>query len=247
MNSIASIKKAFNRSQLSYDEHCMVQQYSGEKLLSLIRNNSIMPRILDLGCGTGLMTQKLATAFNYHDFHALDIANQLLVKARERLLPFHIHTYEADFNHLPDYAEPFDLIFSNMSLQWSTNLHTTLSNLAALLSSSGLLAFSIPLAGTFAELHPHFSLNNFIDLASFTQQLNELHYDSVIAHQEKLTLQFENTLSTLQSIKHVGANCVVNKSHRGLRGKAFINQCNLRELTYVIGYFVVTKKAIACR
>jgi malonyl-CoA O-methyltransferase len=248
INKIDPIRAAFNRSEWSYDDYCSVQQFSGEKLLSFITPAAhAMPRIIDLGCGTGMMTQKLAAAFRYRDFHAIDIANQLLIKATQRLEPYHVNVYEADFDQLPNYDGPFDIIFSNMALHWSTNIHATLKTLSSLLNSNGLLAFSIPLRGTFTELHHHFSLNNFMDPLLFINQLTYFQYDILTAHYEKMTLSFENTLAVLRSIKRVGANCVIHKSHRGLRGKSFINQCNLRELTYVIGHFVVTKKDSLCQ
>ena len=69
------IQHSFNRAASSYDDHCHAQQRAGSKLIQLIKPlHAQAERVLDLGCGTGMTTQQLASQYDYQDFHAIDIS-----------------------------------------------------------------------------------------------------------------------------------------------------------------------------
>lgn len=241
------IKKAFNRAAKSYNDHCQLQQTIGEHLLRLLPPaHSDAPRMIDLGCGTGLITEKLASTYCYSEFHALDFAESLLQKARERLSQHEIILHHADFNCLPESDLPFDIIFSNMALHWSVDMFATLKSLIASLSDQGVIAFSIPLTGTFAELKNHFAINPFYDTATIAKHLYACGYEITAYQAEKIVRGFEDTRSALKSIKQVGANATRSASKTFL-SKTRLKQINIHTLTYHIGYFIATKSGDACQ
>lgn len=233
------IRKLFNHAAPTYDAHACAQFTIGEKLLKLISAYTFSsPRIIDLGCGTGFITQKLLHQFKHADCHAVDIADQLLESARKRL---DAKIYEADFDDLPPYDHQFDIIFSNMALQWSSNLISSFNKISLLSNANGLLAFSIPLPGTFTELAPHFAINPFFTANLINEILECCGYDVAINTNESLRIPFPDTLSALRYIKKIGANFVLeNNSH--YLGAEFIKKNPITELTYHIGYFVAIKK-----
>ena len=147
-----SVCSSFNRAANSYDTHCDLQQKVGDRLIAKLQKYcSQANSILDVGCGTGLITQKLIATYQSPSFHALDIAEALLAKAKIRL-PNHTTFHTANFDCLDAFLEPVDVIFSNMSLHWSANLNATIKSLTTSLNSQGYIAFSMPTAGTFSEL-----------------------------------------------------------------------------------------------
>lgn len=230
------VKRHFNKANKTYDQHCGLQQSTGEKLIGLTRPLiSHINHIIDLGCGTGLTTEKVAHAFSYRTFHALDIAKELLNKTKQRLPSIVIH--ESSFDDLPD--QHFDLIFSNMALQWSQDLSHTLATIKSRLSPKGLLVFSIPLAGTLIELKHNYALNHFFSDNDVQRYLQQHELTLLEQKIEKISLHFDTLFSALKSIKNVGANYTGRKLHTGLRGKTLLNKRMAQRLTYVIGYYIV--------
>jgi len=144
-----SIAHCFNRAAKHYDAACRLQTEVGKHLISLLQPHVVTPeKILDLGAGTGLITQQLAETIGGEKFILTDIAKDMLAVARKR---FHKPPHEilhADFEAIPQKENSIDLVFSNMALQWSTTSSTALAEAYRVLRPRGLFALSLPLQGT---------------------------------------------------------------------------------------------------
>lgn len=236
---INKIQHHFNRASLSYDDHCQLQKVTGSRLIHLCNNHQPQAEsILDLGCGTGITTEQLAKSYRYKKFHAIDISTSLLMRAKERLEPYHINVYEKDFDELTS-INYFNLIFSNMALHWSLNVNKTLRHIRHLLSAEGHIAFSIPLVGTLSELKNNYSINSFFDSSMICSFLHTNKFKIKHHYQEQLTYSFSSTLEALTSLKKVGANHVNRRIHSGLRS----HLQPVHQLTYVIGYFIAKRNS----
>lgn len=237
------IKKFFNKASESYDDHCQLQRMVGARLIHFLKSISpISNHILDLGCGTGLVTKELARAFSYQHFAAIDNATLLLDQARKNLSALKVNIYAADFDDLAIPHQYFDLAFSNMALQWSADISITLQAIQRLMRPHAILAFSLPLAGSLTELKTHCAVNHFHPSTFIVRQLQLAGFKIISQQQETQTLSFANTIAALRSIKHIGANFVENRAHHGLRSKLFLKQLTLQQLTYHVGYFFASKK-----
>jgi malonyl-CoA O-methyltransferase len=246
MNS--KIKKSFNQAASSYDANCQLQQYTGEKLIDLlIPYHFTTPKIVDLGCGTGIVTEKLASACQFQELHAVDFADHLLEKASARLSHTQIKIQHADFDQGPLHHNLFDIMFSNMALHWSAHFQKTLKMLTSQLNDNGIIAFTVPLMGTLKELQTHFSINQFLHQDFINQQLIQNDCEILTNQHETILLRFDDTLSALRSIKHVGANATTSHTFTHMRGKSFLKNINIGKLTYQIGYFIARKKGTACQ
>lgn len=215
------MKECFNKAAEQYDSNCQLQLYVGEKLISLIGKAEI---VIDLGCGTGIVTEKL----QYKKLYALDIADKLLAKAKLRLGELNVTYLEEDFDQLANLQ--VDLAFANMSLQWSSNLKLALHIIKAILKPTATLAFSLPLLGTFADLQASTQ-----DFYSF-KQVKDMLKDWQIIHssEEKINYIFPSLIDSLKSIRSVGAHyCKFRKNKIIPRDKI------PHSLVYNIGYFVI--------
>lgn len=242
MKDTHQIKKFFNQAKHTYDDHCQLQLDIGHTLINTIKNiSSSYAATIDLGCGTGLVTEKLAKTISYQHLHAIDIANELLTKAHQRMTALNVTLYEADFNHLNINDLQFDLAFSNMALQWSADLNQTLLAIANCVKTNGTLAFSIPLPGTLIELKHYYALNHFLSTESIARSLQSSGFTLIHQHTDTITLPFDSLYLALKSIKNMGANYTGKHLHKGLRGKSFLHLHVLQRLTYHIGYFIAKK------
>ncbi len=218
-----SVKNCFNKAADRYDQHCQLQITTGDKLISLVGPANT---IIDLGCGTGIVTSKL----QYKKLYALDLSDKMLNVAKQKLGQNNITYLHSSFDDFTGLE--LDLAFANMSLQWSEDLKLTLANINANLKSGGILAFSLPLLGTFSDLGV--STIEFLEFNQIQEFL--INWQIIHSFEEQIEYVFPSLIEGLKSIRAVGANYC--KFHKNI----FISrEKKSQNLKYNIGYFVVRK------
>lgn len=235
-----NIRRCFNKAASTYDQHCEIQALIGKRLIDFLIQSSIQPKnIIDLGCGSGLVTEQLANQFQYENFYAVDIADQLLQKAYEKLAGRSIRVLEKDFDFLYSPDILFDLAFSNMSLHWSLNLTRTFSAIRDNIKQNGTLAFSIPIAGTFSELK-EVDKNAFCLPTDIIRLLKNANFNKIEFKKENFTLKFDSLRTAIKSIKLVGANQKFDLSKKTFPRQALLEK-NPFSISYHIVYFIAQR------
>ena len=97
-------------------------------------------KVVDLGCGTGELTRKLAGALPNSDVTGLDNSPQMLDKAAALSTP-NLRFEQGDQSQL---TGDWDLIFSNAALQWSENHAELIPYLYRRLKPGGQIAGQVP-------------------------------------------------------------------------------------------------------
>lgn len=110
-----------------------------EDLLSLVKVRPSM-RVVDLGCGTGELTRRLADSLPESDLLGLDNSTEML----DRAAPYARPGLRFEYGDQAALTGAFDLIFSNAALQWSEDHPTLLSHLYECLTPGGQLAVQVP-------------------------------------------------------------------------------------------------------
>lgn len=108
-------------------------------LLSLVEVRPNL-KVVDLGCGTGELTRKLAEALPNSDVTGLDSSEQMLEKAASYSGP-KLHFERGDQSQLTD---EWDLIFSNAALHWSEDHAELIPYLYWKLKPGGQIAVQVP-------------------------------------------------------------------------------------------------------
>ena len=143
----------FSAAAETYDQCAGVQRTVASHLTRFINGADIPTRILEIGCGTGILTESIARIFPNAYVEAIDIADGLVSVAQQRFANNQqILCHTADILALPT-SQPFDMIVSSSSLHWIRPLDTLFSSIARLISSDGKLFFSVMMHGTLRELH----------------------------------------------------------------------------------------------
>ena len=141
----------FSNAASTYDQHAAPQLELIEALLEQLPATA-PHRILDVGAGTGLLTEKIATRYPTTPIDAIDLSEEMIEQSQKRLhhLP-QIDWIQADAEtYVPQ--QPYTLIVSSAALHWSPNLTATLQNLYNALQPGGHFLLGLMLRGTLWEL-----------------------------------------------------------------------------------------------
>jgi len=153
----------FSKHAHLYDSYAVVQNTAAQRLIDfLVRQN--FSNILELGCGTGNYTSLLRERFAGAKLKALDFSPDMIKIARQKLKDKNVELIVADAESF-SLRGPFDCITSNACFQWLEDLGSALTKYKTLLSSGGVLSFSLFGPGTFRELGS--SLKQLLKDASF--------------------------------------------------------------------------------
>jgi len=98
-------------------------------------------RVIDLGCGPGNSTALLAQRWPGADLEGLDSSPEMLAEAKASGV--HARWTQGDVSTwTPD--APFDVVFSNATLQWVGDHATLLPKLISHVAAGGVLAIQVP-------------------------------------------------------------------------------------------------------
>lgn len=100
------------------------------------------PRILDLGCGNGMLTKNIHEKFQASYTLGIDASKEMLSQAF-LLQQDQLNFKEQDIQSFIS-KEPFNLIISNAALQWIPNHEVLFKGFVSMLAPSGQLAIQIP-------------------------------------------------------------------------------------------------------
>ena len=148
-----SILRRFSAAAHTYHGHASVQQTIGERLAEMIDHDFEPSSILEIGCGTGVLTRLLLDIFPGTRICALDLSERMIEQAR-RYCGFS-RRVEWQVADAAGFAadHPFSLIISNCALHWVLPIERAFKNLAPQLEPGGQLICSVMLHGTLQELH----------------------------------------------------------------------------------------------
>ena len=149
----------FSRSARRYDLNAGLQREIAYQLVDWAyplenQGNLDTRRVLEIGCGTGLLTAFLLERISCQTLAALDLSGGMLDQARINLRKDSppVRLVLADGEELPLCAGTFDLVASSTTFQWFNDLDKALAGIREVLRPRGRLVFASLLRGTYREL-----------------------------------------------------------------------------------------------
>lgn len=127
-----------------YKQVSALQKEWGQRLIAEFRFDGD-ERILDLGCGDGVLSAALAALVPRGSVLGLDASRGMIETAEKLELP-NLAFMLADINEL-DYEDEFDLVFSNAALHWIKDHWRLLSGVYRCLKYDGIARFNFAGAG----------------------------------------------------------------------------------------------------
>lgn len=144
-----NVARAFSRAAPRYDALANAQRQIGETLWPALPCHAA--NILDLGCGTGYWTQRLAERFPQAHITGLDLAPGMLAHA-QACYGDAIIWQQGDAAAQPFKNDSFDLVFSNLAIQWCRDINAVMGELERVLIPGGQAYITTLLPGTLAEV-----------------------------------------------------------------------------------------------
>ncbi|MDN4503284.1 malonyl-ACP O-methyltransferase BioC [Alteromonadaceae bacterium BrNp21-10] len=249
------IADQFSKAATNYDENASLQWQIAQEALALFGNEYQGNITLDIGAGTGTVTQQL-TVFSKQVL-AVDLALGMLQFAQQQ--NGNIHWIGGDAESLPLTDNSIDGVFSSMALQWCASMPRVFAELRRVLKPQGRAVIAIMTKGSYHEWHScwHQSesrahINPFLEHNELQQMALDAGFN-VEAKQCQYVSQHNNVRSLLGSIKAIGANVVVgNANHQPLsraslrileqRYETLRNAQGLLPLTYQISFLTLVSK-----
>ena len=143
------IRKKFSKYARTYDKYAAIQKKLAQKLAGLMPEKPLQ-EILDVGCGTGNFTKLLRDKYRGSHITAVDISPQMIEVARDKLKD-KVEFVVAEAEYIES-EKQYDLIASNATMQWFSNLDRTLAKYKKMLKKDGAIAFTIFGPLTYHEL-----------------------------------------------------------------------------------------------
>ena len=239
------VRRAFARAAATYDAAAVLQREIGARMASRLDYIRIAPRmILDAGCGTGEAVGELSARYAGARVVALDAALPMVGVARERargarslfrrLLPEALGGAGpaaplfvcGDFVCLPLSGVAFDLVWSNLTLQWVNDLPRAFAEVRRVLKVGGLFTFTTfgpdtlqEIRSAFARADGHTHTNRFTDMHDIGDMLVAAGFADPVMDMEQLTLTYPDAGSLMRELKQIGATNATRGRPHGLMGR----------------------------
>lgn len=233
MAVIYEISKAFNEHANEYELAAKVQKEIGIRLFDRLQYLNMKPqRILDLGCGPGFFSYKLAQMYPKAQVVGLDLARFMLIEARKKQgWRRKWSLVAADMRHLPFATGVFDLVFANQVIHWGGSLKTIFRELNRVMKPNGCFMFTTLGPDTFKELkqawsgvNPYAHVNEFADMHDVGDSLMSERFLEPVMDMELLAVHYESLSKLLLALKAQGVKNINPQRNQGLTGKGSWNK-----------------------
>jgi malonyl-CoA O-methyltransferase len=224
------LQHSFGRAAAGYAEVAMLQREAESRLLEQLEvlEDRVPARILDVGSGPGRASGVMKGRWPKAEVVAMDIALPMLGQ-----VPKHTRFWRpvrrvcGEASMLPFADGSFDLVFSNLCLQWVPDLPRALDEFRRVLRPQGLLLFTSFGPDTLLELREaylaageaHPPLSPFAAIQQVGDALVSAGFRNPVLEREDFTLTYPDVMSLLRELRAIGAGDARSARARGLGGK----------------------------
>jgi len=204
------IAQSFGKASNTYEKGAPVQKWTAGFLAEVIKGLDLdQPAdCLEIGCGTGFLTQEMLTLFPQVNWLITDLSSDMLESCRARIGDG--VSYQVMDGEHPAVDRKFDLIVSSLAFQWFQNLENALKGLSGLLKPGGRLVFTTLGQETFQQWRDNLNqqgmavgLHDYPSLADVQKIV--IKGCQVCFERQKRLQPYDDGLAFLRALKAIGA------------------------------------------
>jgi malonyl-CoA O-methyltransferase len=153
-----TIQARFSAAAATYDSHSEIQSCVIDSVVDLLRDIPTPERLIEVGCGTGRLTQRVGERFPNASITALDLSGAMIDRAKRNLsgaAKNHGSTVEFVTSDICEYRPDgvFPLLLSSSSLHWIVPFERAIDTVDRLVMPGGHMVIAIMLRDTLSELY----------------------------------------------------------------------------------------------
>lgn len=141
---------AFDFDGKKYEKASLHQKEWGDRILAAIDFKGD-ERVLDLGCGDGVLTSHIAELVPKGEVVGIDGSEGMIAAASEKRRP-NLKFFLQDINDI-EFENEFDLVFSNAALHWVKDHRMLLANVSRALRPGGRVRFNFAADGNCSHFY----------------------------------------------------------------------------------------------
>lgn len=225
----------------SYNQHALVQKQMAKELRHLAQKylNMEQDQLMEIGCGTGLLTQEIIQHFSIKSYVGNDLVESLEGDLRKltagKVGSFAFWGGDAEQLALPSCVSS---IWSGATVQWMADLPRFLAKMNRLLSTDGFLVVSSFGPQNYVEIKQTAALGIPYRSADELQKLAAACFDLVAFEEWQQTLHFSSPLEVLRHMQSTGVNGLSKQAWTPQKYRQYAEryQCLKTEAGYPLTY-----------
>lgn len=222
------VKQRFSGAAQTYEKQATIQLRVADNLLAMLdASTTIQPQsIFEIGCCTGLMTQKIISCFTtLNRLTVSDLVPTFAPYIHEKTshLKYPVTFLAGDIENL-ELQGKYDMVVSSSTLHWIDNLPALLERLTCHINPGGILAFSLYGPNNLKEVKQIAGIG--LQYRSLQQILTmtSQHYQVLASGDNEEHLWFVSPIAMLQHLRDTGVNAVGHSTWTRRRLNHFINE-----------------------
>ncbi|MFD1807003.1 malonyl-ACP O-methyltransferase BioC [Pasteurella oralis] len=243
------IKQRFTQALTHYDQQAFAQQQIQQRLIDLLplMQCQKFENVLELGCGTGGLTQGLMTALYAQHWELNDLCDVQQHLQMTLPQPFKFHCGDAEQFR---FSKKYDLIAAASVVQWFEDKQGFIQRVKTGLRKQGFLLLSTFSATNLYEVKQITGIGLDYPSAAQWQQWLVPEFELLAFAQEEIVLTFAQPIEVLKHLQKTGVNAISQHGWTKTKLQHFCHQyqqnyANLQQqvtLTYAPLYLLARLK-----
>jgi len=212
------IRSAFSNAALEYDLLTSLHKEIGRELMKKVIDAPAHDSVLDIGMGTGWLTKKIQFYLPESKIVGIDFAEGMLKAAQGE--DQDLTMIQANAKQLPFKGESYDLIVSNLSLQWIKSLENCFRSINDCLKPEGRFIATMFAYETFHELFDSlncacvelngnvFQVERLRSIKQVQDDLEAAGFNNIELDHERIKVNFCDMFRLIKWINDIGANAL---------------------------------------